>query len=126
MGCIPYKIYTIHQFVFFSIYVHVCVDAKFEQRYGLGHKIIHKLFYGRMGLQNLFNLKGLKLHINFEVVSIEKLGYETYPSIQNLRYVKKTKMCNNINPRHYNGYNLFQSIIFLIVIKEKHQITYKR
>ena len=70
---------------FYSIYVKVYVDKTFQMRHGLGHKIVHVLFYGKYGLQNLFNLKGLKVHINFEVIGIEELGYATYPSSKNLR-----------------------------------------
>ena len=61
------------------------MDKGFQNLYGLGQKIVHKIFYARYGLQNLFNLKGLKLHFNFEVIGIKQLGYETWPSIQNLR-----------------------------------------
>jgi hypothetical protein len=72
-------------YIFSSIYVQVYVDETFEKRYGLGHKIVHGLFYGTYGLQNLFNLKGLKVHINFEVMEIKQLGYATYPSNENVR-----------------------------------------
>lgn len=69
----------------FSVYVQAYVDETFQKHYGQGHKIVHGLFYGRFGLQNLFNLKGLKVHINFEVVGIKQLGYATFASTKNLR-----------------------------------------
>ena len=71
--------------IFFSIYVHIYLDGSFERSFGKGREIVHKLFYSKTGLQNLFNLKGLKLHFNFEVVAVESLVHETYPSLENLR-----------------------------------------
>ena len=65
--------------------MHVYVDSRFQAYHGHGDKLIHNLFYARMGLQNIFNLQGLNLHINFEVIGNDKLGYETYPSVDNLK-----------------------------------------
>ena len=71
--------------IVFSIYVHIFLDGSFERSFGKGDEIVHKLFYSKTGLQNLFNLKGLKLHFNFEIVAVESLIHETYPSLENLR-----------------------------------------
>ena len=77
------------------------IDESFEEHHGFGHQIVHKLFYAYTGLQNLFNLKGLKLHFNFEVVALERLGYKTYPSVQNLRYERYVISIKSIEAKDY-------------------------
>ena len=46
---------------------------------------MYQLLYGRIGLQRMFSMQGIRLHINFEVVGADIIGFETYPSADNLR-----------------------------------------
>ena len=69
-------------------------DSSYDSNTDLGSDKLYEFLYGRIGLQKTFGMKGLRLHINFEIMGMDSLGYQTYPSQSNLRYVVIFKYLN--------------------------------
>ena len=81
-----YYVFCIKEFsLFFRIRIFVYIDETFAEDFdGNNLKLIRDLLYGRIGLQRTFNLKGLELHVNFEIIGTNKLRYKTFPSKENI------------------------------------------
>ena len=69
----------------FRIHVFVYVDETFGEKRDFARKEIKTLFFGKYGLQKIFNLKGLDIEVKFGVIGIRPLGYSTHPSPEQLR-----------------------------------------
>ena len=68
----------------FSISVFAYLDDTFVEQHEHGAKLIETLFFGKFGLQKIFNLKGLNMRVDFQVIKVQRLGYPTSPSSRNL------------------------------------------
>ena len=68
----------------FRIHVFVYVDETFLDTYDFKRKEVKAIFFGKHGLQKIFNLKGLDIDVQFDVIGIRSLGYSTYPSPETL------------------------------------------
>ena len=69
----------------FSIRLFVYRDRAYDMFYDESIRSLYNFLYGRIGLQRLFGMKGIKLNINFEIQGTDTLGFETFPTSDNLR-----------------------------------------
>ena len=70
----------------FRILTSVYLDKEFLDFYGNEWgKHIDSPFFGKFGLQKIFNIKGLGISIHFAVIEVKALTLSALPSSENLR-----------------------------------------